>query len=516
MKIIPECINKTKRHLCASGSILLPLAQKWGLVGVLTICAISGVMAQNVSAATITMEVPSTLSLTVAPDGKLHASSPATVKITSDAYAGYTFTIKSNDTSNALKTTNERTIESIDVAAGTNDFPLNHWGFLPSKFNSQENTQYQPGPTDEAVTIDKTNPKSSSNSTTSYTITLGVKVDNETSAGTYSHNFILTATANDVPYTITYHMNEGTGISTLQNGDLPEGDSIEISKAPTRAGYNFAGWCEQATTNETCGGKVYQPGETYTLGNSDNALDLYAIWAQKMQDWKGCNALGDKIAYLVDSRDNNIYTVAKLKDGNCWMTQNLRLGKVGETMLLTSADSDVENNFTLPESNISKFYLRDYGDYTSRQPEEYDNDAVYLDPVQVKKYGGYYTWHTAVAGSGDHTTLNKDAQSSICPKGWKLPSENIYRTFGEYYPTPNTFINESVAGFVLGGSIGTRRDAEGREAIGGQNTSGFYWSSTAKNYSASAFEFNFTASSINWNPNMNRFDGRSVRCYARQ
>ena len=79
MKIIPK-LNKSKRHLCASGSILLPLAQKWGLVEVIVVVALSVFGARSVSAASITLEVPANLSFSVQPDGQFHASEPSTVK----------------------------------------------------------------------------------------------------------------------------------------------------------------------------------------------------------------------------------------------------------------------------------------------------------------------------------------------------------------------------------------------------------------------------------------------------
>ena len=47
---------------------------------------------------------------------------------------------------------------------------------------------------------------------------------------------------------------------------------------------------------------------------------------------------------LSDVRDNNTYTVRKLADGNCWMSENLRLN--GGTTI-TPANSDVSSNFTL-------------------------------------------------------------------------------------------------------------------------------------------------------------------------
>ena len=44
---------------------------------------------------------------------------------------------------------------------------------------------------------------------------------------------------------------------------------------------------------------------------------------------------------LKDTRDNNSYTVAKLLDEKCWMTQNLRIA--GKTIDYTDSDLDMED-----------------------------------------------------------------------------------------------------------------------------------------------------------------------------
>ena len=79
----------------------------------------------------------------------------------------------------------------------------------------------------------------------------------------------------------------------------------------------------------------------------------------KMQDMNSsiCDAVtpNDNPGYdeiqLVDDRDNKIYWVAKLKDGHCWMTQNLDLdlgvkdATLGiDTTVLTSEDTDLNDN----------------------------------------------------------------------------------------------------------------------------------------------------------------------------
>ena len=78
MKVTQNYIRQIKRHLSANGSILLPLALKWRLfyaaIGTLAVLILPGMASYRVYAASITLEVPEKLSLTVKPDGQFHSS----------------------------------------------------------------------------------------------------------------------------------------------------------------------------------------------------------------------------------------------------------------------------------------------------------------------------------------------------------------------------------------------------------------------------------------------------------
>lgn len=130
-----------------------------------------------------------------------------------------------------------------------------------------------------------------------------------------------------------------------------------------------------------------------------------------------------------DARDNTNYTVAKLADGNCWMTQNLELGEYGTPMELTSATSNVSPR---------------YG-YTLELPHE--NNSIYKG--NSNHYGNYYDWVTATAGSGT-TTAGENAQFDICPSGgWRLPyagsaptsaDNEFYTLLNQNYITTGTWV----------------------------------------------------------------------------
>ena len=191
---------------------------------------------------------------------------------------------------------------------------------------------------------------------------------------------------------------------------------------------------------------------------------------------------------LRDIRDDNTYTVAKLKDGRCWMTQSLRIA--GKT--LTSADSDVTSNYTIPASSGSGFGT-------------YDTSSVYVDSD-----GGLYTWYAATAGTGTQSmsTQGQNTTVSICPKGWRLPTSG---NGGEFEALNNRYSSISDlmanANFVLSGFLGGGSRAD-------QGSGGFYWSSTV-NSSDYAYYLYLNTSNAYPAHYSHKYNGFSVRCIAR-
>ena len=87
------------------------------------------------------------------------------------------------------------------------------------------------------------------------------------------------------------------------------------------------------------------------------------------------------------------------------MTQNLRLTG---SRKLTSADSNVSSDWTLPAAN-SSFPTPCM-------------DAAYSMNSGNASYGYYYNWYAATAGTGTCSMSSGNATASICPKGWRLPT----------------------------------------------------------------------------------------------
>ena len=193
---------------------------------------------------------------------------------------------------------------------------------------------------------------------------------------------------------------------------------------------------------------------------------------------------------LVDTRDDNTYTVSKLADGRCWMTQNLRI--INKT--ITPADSDVTANYTIPASSLSGF---DLGIYNASN--------AYVDSD-----GGFYNWYTATAGTGTQalSTHGQNTTVSICPKGWRLPTGG---NGGEFKILDNSydpsFLRSIPVNLTLSGNVAI-------SSRGSQGLYGEYWSSTIYS-SGSAYDLSLNASNAGPAEYYDKVNGFSVRCIAR-
>ena len=191
---------------------------------------------------------------------------------------------------------------------------------------------------------------------------------------------------------------------------------------------------------------------------------------------------------LTDTRDNNTYTVSKLADGKCWMTQNLRIAD----KTLTPDDSDVTANYTIPASSLSGF-------------NAYDTSNAYVDSD-----GGFYNWYTATAGTGTQSMFSGNTTVSICPKGWRLPtgrdSNSEFQTLYNNYNSSSALRSNPVNLILSGRAYSSSRD--------GQGFSGYYWSSKVGS-STNVYYLRLNASSVYPAQNSNKYLGFSVRCIAR-
>lgn len=145
---------------------------------------------------------------------------------------------------------------------------------------------------------------------------------------------------------------------------------------------------------------------------------------------------------LIDIRDNKQYWVAKLADGNCWMTQDLDLD-IDNTKTYTPADTDISHDWTPITSTSPVGSVRDsstmdcYKSYDQGE-KYYDKDCsyYYLDQCMINEtpsdenggehahIGNEYALCSARAIDLINPWEYELGEDSICPAGWRLPEED--------------------------------------------------------------------------------------------
>ena len=207
---------------------------------------------------------------------------------------------------------------------------------------------------------------------------------------------------------------------------------------------------------------------------------------------------------VYDTRDGQAYTIAKLDDGNCWMLDNLNLGKRA-LKVLTPDDTNILSNFTLPASIDTGFnsYILPQINIDSR------NDTSSYGAGE-NKTGVYYNYCAATAGTycDASGTASGDAEEDICPKGWRLPTggeSGEYQNLISEYDDATTFKNtlrSALYGYFKNSST---------NHIG---STGSFWSSTGVG-DDHIYSLDVRANRVNQDYSSNRNAGISIRCIAK-
>ena len=507
-------------------------------------------------------------------DGVFGMSSSAYAYVKTNNYTGYTFTIRGNNPSGDLVGNNDQNhiIPSIQVSnpitAQTFSDPANtqynnKWGFRPSHLSTSTgtitNNGYISAPTNtNVIEIDKTSSANEGDSN-EYTLAVAARVNDQTPNDHYSGTFTLAATGNATPYHIAY-TDDVQNMPSMTIGETT-GASINISsQTPYKNGYIFLGWCSVPTSNNTCSGDTYQPGGSYTLDpTADNSITLHAIWGTgystfdaafaaagktksgsyyAMQDMNSdiCNKIiVGTLGTLIDTRDNTTYAVAKYADGHCWMRQNLSLSLSNNADVVAyNFATDTTFNYrpanTTQTSTGTKWNqdasdgARSYGGNKDKYIGGTDIStaaSVTTSGQPYEKIGTYYNWAAATAQTGVQTVAATDEViTSICPKGWRLPSNDSNYSFsvlmGSYgLPT----INQDGSSYpgILQNPLNFNRSGYYSYAGGAVHSDlgsvGYFWSSTGFS-STSAHLFNFYSTGFHPQIYSSKGQGFSVRCVA--
>lgn len=206
---------------------------------------------------------------------------------------------------------------------------------------------------------------------------------------------------------------------------------------------------------------------------------------------------------LQDSRDQKMYWVGKLPDGNCWMTQNLDLD-LSTSKTLTPDNTNIPSNWTPRTSTTTTIsgYNPDTGKSYNPGDKYYEGSYSASDPTTMHYHvGNYYQWSAATAG---YTGTSQSTQS-ICPAGWTLPSRSQFQGLINAGLSGSNFVNSPYY-LLRGGYLYN-------SALGNAGSGMYYWSSTPFD-SGRTYYLGFESRYISVNIINFRFYGFSVRCVA--
>jgi uncharacterized protein (TIGR02145 family) len=426
--------------------------------------------------------------------GNYSNSNTITVDVNTNNVAGYTLTAKVGGTGQTAA--NNSLVNTLSNTAFTSlgdsdniilpNFSDNKWGFSTAASITDATTfsglLYNEDKVINATTNYTGTAATGYTGTSSTNFTIGAKASADQAAGDYTNVITFTAVTNAVP-----------------DSTPPSDCSVSV------------------------------PNITYMqeINNSNKS----AVLASMIQDAQ---------YHLLDSRDGKSYCVAKLADGNIWMTQNLDHDIVTTQGFYTYANTDIghgstpntQTTWTAPTAtyatsnttwNNSRYEPESYdpGDlcWNGTLAPDYDGTlSTYAEACGNDKHyhiGNYYNWTAAVAmnDSSSYTTYKQDADQSICPAGWRLPTYSGDKSYANLRTTLSLTsgtsgnIQSAPAYFVYGG------DWYGSSY--GVGNGGYYWSSVVRD-GLGAYEFYFGRYGY-VNPQVvdDRGYGSSVRCVAR-
>ncbi len=206
----------------------------------------------------------------------------------------------------------------------------------------------------------------------------------------------------------------------FRNNSLPADASGLPKSEGTVYAYTSAGktFCLEAS-HAALSGKIFHVTEKGDVGSGvcppPTTMQAFTgVHCSALPVYTGSNP--SAIRSLTDSRGGTTrtYDVAKLADGKCWMLTNLKLGSSSGTITLTPADSNVASNFTLPQLTTSGAIQYDLPRVYGPVPDDTGSGTT--------NYGYLYNFAAATAGETRTSLTTGNAQHSICPANWRLPT----------------------------------------------------------------------------------------------
>ena len=302
------------------------------------------------------------------------------------------------------------------------------------------------------------------------------------------------------------------------------------------------------TTNYAVYASETQPAGTYTgkvkftLVHPEDApapgpksLDT----ATTLQDVTYCSdKLPEGQVYtLTDSRDGNVYHVARLADGKCWMLDNLALDPTDATTAAnmnennTNASAEAINNLLHGGSSTTGWSSTAVADvdtnfsnngFTIPRINNASKDTLVISygPASTNgqaKVGLYYNYCAASAStycyeSGQGVDIPDtiiDAPQDICPVNWRMPTGGDNGEYNKLYQKYNT--TQDVANTAsLQYNLSTPLSGYYSNSSALNKGNGNWWSST---YRGSYYMYSLYVDPTDVYPySFNRYYGGTMRC----
>ena len=242
-----------------------------------------------------------------------------------------------------------------------------------------------------------------------------------------------------------------------------------------------------------------------------------------LYDYRGADGTGTASNKVTPTSANaKSYTVRKLADGNCWMTENLAL-PLSTTQGIEVVDNNgnlapARTDTTMGDINNSGIWMpAGTGGNNAIEPLNSNTKT----PASNGNY--YYSWYAATAGSDTSSLVNTEASLSICPRGWKIPANYTIDSTKSYGSLTNAY------NLTSGGANNTQNHVSELESSplnfarsgyyysGGLewgSTIGYYWSSTT--YSSDTYAYYFYYNTDDTYPQYRgfKYNGLIIRCVA--
>ncbi|MBO7657237.1 hypothetical protein J6S55_01130 [Candidatus Saccharibacteria bacterium] len=385
-------------------------------------------------------------------------------------------------------------------------------GTATNNDTSCSGTIYQPSTVSSTVYFDFINQTSVTNIATLYT-TWTPNVHNLTIdfAGTGVESVKICSvtgncTGNNIKGTVS---TSGGSVSNLQ-------ESTAYYLYPTFTdGYGLDSWVKISSQGSLSSTTAANP--SFTIGTADGRVRIVGKTNMMALQDVTLSTCPTSPQEVYDNRDDQIYTIQKLADGNCWMLNNLNLGATTLTRDLTSANTNLTTTIVASTFNSWK-KSSGSGAYTDGEfiPITTSNSANGLDTdsVSMTKYGTLYNYYTTSAGTFS-LGLNRITQD-ICPKGWRLPIGGEAGEFQVLYDNQNyNSINKMRGSIQDGGLAFNLAGFFYLSTPMSQGTNSAYWSSTINKKTDSSSIHALTVSDTNVSPDASNIGyqrGGSVRC----